>query len=63
MPDLAGFHVQEIDLPQQKTFHKERIGKRVYNCVTWSQYVMYPQMTGTLKVPPLTFHGVIQGTK
>ena len=60
MPDLAGFHVQEIDLPQQKTFHKERIGKRVYNCVTWSQYVMYPQMTGTLKVPPLTFHGVIQ---
>ena len=57
---MAGFHVQEIDLPQQKTFHKERIGKRVYNCVTWSQYVMYPQMTGTLKVPPLTFHGVIQ---
>ena len=60
MPDLAGFHVQEIDLPQQKTFHKERIGSRVYNCVTWSQYVMYPQMTGTLNVPPLTFHGVVQ---
>ena len=60
MPDLVGFHVQEVDLPQQKTFHKERIGKRLYNCVTWSQYVMYPQMTGTLQVPPLTFHGVIQ---
>ena len=60
MPDLAGFHVQEIDLPQQKTFHKERIGKRIYNCVTWSEYVMYPQMTGTLKVPPLTFHGIVQ---
>ena len=60
MPDLVGFHVQEVDLPQQKTFHKERIGKRLYNCVTWSQYVMYPQITGTLKVPPLTFHGVIQ---
>ena len=54
MPDLAGFHVQEIDLPQQKTFHRERIGNRVYNCVTWSEYVMYPQMTGTLKVPSLT---------
>lgn len=60
MPDLVGFHVQEVDLPQQKTFHKERIGKRLYNCVTWSQYVMYPQMTGTLQVPPLTFHGIIQ---
>lgn len=60
MPDLAGFHVQEIDLPQQKTFHRERIGNRVYNCVTWSEYVMYPQMTGTLKVPSLTFHGIIQ---
>ena len=60
MPDLVGFHVQEVDLPQQKTFHKERIGKRLYNCVTWSQYVMYPQMTGTLQVPSLTFHGVIQ---
>ena len=60
MPDLVGFHVQEVDLPQQKTFHKERIGKRLYNCVTWSQYVMYPQMTGTLNVPPLTFHGIIQ---
>lgn len=31
------------------------------NCVSLGiQYVMYPQMTGTLKVPPLTFHGVIQ---
>ncbi len=60
MPDLAGFHVQEIPLPQQKSFHRERVGKRVYNCVTWSEYVMYPQMTGTLRVPPLTFHGVIQ---
>ena len=60
MPDLSGFHVQEIDLPQQKTFHKERVGKRIYNCVTWSEYVMYPQVTGTLRVPPLTFHGIIQ---
>lgn len=60
MPDLTGFHVQEVNLPQQKTFHKERVGNRVYNCVTWSKYVMYPQMTGTLKVPALTFHGLVQ---
>ena len=60
MPDLAGFHVQEVSLPQQKTFHKERLNGRVYSTVTWSEYVMYPQMTGVLKIPALTFKGLIQ---
>lgn len=60
MPDLVGFHVQEINLPQQKSFHKERVKNKVYNTVTWSQYVIYPQMTGILKVPSLTFKGIVQ---
>lgn len=59
MPDLDGFHTQKVKLPQQKTFSKERIGNRTYKTVTWSQYVMYPQMTGKLVVPPITFHGVV----
>ncbi len=59
MPDLAGFHVQEVQLPQQKTFHKERLNGRTYNCVTWSEYVMYPQMTGSLKIPSITFKGLV----
>lgn len=59
MPDLKGFHVQEVPQPQQKSFHTETIGGRTYRCVTWSQYVMYPQMTGTLEIPSITFKGTI----
>lgn len=59
MPDLTGFHTQEVKLPQQKTFHKESLNGKVYNCVTWSQYVMYPQMTGQLEIPAITFKGVV----
>lgn len=59
MPDLKGFHTQEVQLPQQKTFHTETINGRPYKCVTWSQYVMYPQMTGKLEIPSLTFHGIV----
>ena len=59
MPDLKGFHTQEIPLPQQKTFHQESVNGRVYNCVTWSQYVMFPQMSGKLTIPSLTFNGIV----
>lgn len=59
MPDLTGFHTQEIPLPQQKSFHIERVNGRPYRCVTWSQYVMYPQMTGKLEIPSITFNGTV----
>ena len=59
MPDLTGFHTQEIPLPQQKSFHVEQVNGRPYRCVTWSQYVMYPQMTGKLEIPSITFKGIV----
>ena len=59
MPDLTGFHTQEVKLPQQKSFHIENVNGRNYRCVTWSQYVMYPQMTGKLEIPSITFHGIV----
>lgn len=59
MPDLTGFHTQEVKLPQQKSFHVESVNGRPYRCVTWSQYVMYPQMTGKLEIPSITFHGIV----
>lgn len=59
MPDLKGFHTQEVKLPQQKSFHIERVGGKNYRCVTWSQYVMYPQMTGSLQIPSIVFKGVV----
>lgn len=59
MPDLNGFHTQEIPLPQQKSFHVENVNGRPYNCVTWSQYVMFPQLSGKLEIPALTFKGIV----
>ena len=59
MPDLNGFHSQEVELPQQKSFHVENVNGRNYRCVTWSQYVMYPQMTGKLEIPSITFKGIV----
>lgn len=59
MPDLKGFHTQEVKLPQQKNFHMETFRGKTYNTVTWSQYIMYPQMTGSLKIPSITYHGII----
>lgn len=59
MPDLKGFHTQEVTLPQQKSFSVERLNGRAYRTVTWSQYVMYPQMTGKLQIPSIDFNGVV----
>lgn len=59
MPDLNGFHTQEVPLPQQKSFHVETVNGRTYNCVTWSQYVMFPQMSGKLEIPSITFKGIV----
>ena len=59
MPDLKGFHTQEIPLPREKSFVVEQFNGRNYKTVTWSQYVMFPQMTGKLQIPPITFNGVV----
>ena len=55
MPDLDGFHTQEITLPQQKTLKYERVNGRNYGTVVWSQYVLFPQKTGKLVVPAINF--------
>ncbi len=59
MPELTGFHVQELPLPQQKSFKIETVNGKQYRTVTWSQYVMFPQKTGTLEVPALTYKGTV----
>lgn len=59
MPDLKGFHTQEVELPQQKTFSLEHYNGRNYNTTVWSQYVLFPQQSGKLEVPSITFEGVI----
>ena len=59
MPDLKGFHTQEIELPQQKTFSLEHYKGRNYHATVWSQYVLFPQQTGKLEIPSITFEGVV----
>lgn len=59
MPDLKGFHTQEVPLPQQKSFSVEQLNGRAYRTVTWSQYVMFPQLTGKLQIPSITFNGIV----
>ncbi len=55
MPDLDGFHTQEIQLPQQKSLTMENVNGRNYGTVIWSKYVLFPQKTGRLTVPSITF--------
>ena len=59
MPDLKSFYSQEVDLPQQKSFSLETVNGRPYRTCTWSQYVMFPQMTGKLQIPSITFEAIV----
>lgn len=59
MPDLKSFYTQEVDLPQQKSFTIENVNGRAYRTCTWSQYVMFPQTTGKLQIPAITFEGIV----
>ena len=59
MPDLKNFHVQEVELPQQKEFNLEHYNGRNYQTVVWSQFVLFPQHSGELEIPATTFEGVI----
>lgn len=59
MPDLKGFHTQEVELPAQKTFSLEHYNGRNYNTTVWWQYVLFPQQSGTMEIPSITFEGVV----
>ncbi|MDE5947252.1 MAG: BatD family protein, partial [Prevotella sp.] len=55
MPDLKGFYTQEIKLPQPRTGQLEIVNGRQYNTLTICQYVMFPQKSGKLDIPSITF--------
>ena len=59
MPDLKSFYTHEVSLPTQKSFSIETFNGRPYRTTTWSQYVMFPQMTGKLQIPSITFEGIV----
>ncbi len=59
MADLKSFYTREVPLPQEKQFKIEMLNGKPYRTVTWQQYVMFPQATGKLEVPSLTYEGVV----
>lgn len=58
MPDLKGFHTQEVEL-QRGEPTLEHYNGRNYNTIVWSQYVLFPQQTGKLEIPSINFEGVV----
>jgi len=55
MPQLDGFHVQELDTKAQMSLKYERVNGRNYGTAVWRQYILYPQKTGKLTIPAITF--------
>ena len=60
MPDLKGFHMQEVDLPTNKEFTLEHYRGRNYKTLVWRQFVLFPQQTGTLEIPSITYEATIR---
>ena len=59
MSDLKGFHMQEVELPRQKSWGLEHYNGRNYQTMIWKQYVLFPQQTGKLEIPAITFDATI----
>ncbi len=59
LADLKNFYTREVPLPPEKHFVQERFNGRVYNTVVWQQYVMFPQATGKLEIPSVTYDGIV----
>lgn len=59
MPTLDGFQIQEVPLPRTKEFQLEQYNGRNYRSVVWSQYLLFPQKSGKLTIPSITYEGVV----
>ena len=59
MPELDGFHVQEINRQRQPELKMEHYNGKNYGTVVWSQYVVFPQQTGTLTIPAIKYEATV----
>lgn len=59
LPTLDGFQIQEMPLPRNKEFKLEQHNGRNYRTVIWSQYVLFPQKSGELVIPSITYEGLV----
>ena len=60
MPDLKGFMVKEVPLPNQKQFSIDTYKGQNYYTTVWCQYIMYPQQVGKLTIPSIKFEGEVE---
>ena len=55
MPQIDGCHVQELDRAAQMSLKYERVNGRNYGTAVWKQHVIFPQKTGKITIPSITF--------
>ena len=64
IPKLDGFHVQELNRQHQLQLKMEHYNGRNYGTIVFSQYVVFPQQTGTLTIPEIKYEvPVLQQTR
>ncbi|MCD7973822.1 MAG: BatD family protein [Candidatus Azobacteroides sp.] len=59
LPDFEGFLMQDIELPQNKSWQIENINGLNYKTVVLRQYILYPQRSGTLTIESAKLDAVV----
>lgn len=62
MPELDGFHCQELNNKAQLSLHYEHYKGRNYGTAIWRQYVLFPQKSGKLHIPSISFDAEVEIT-
>ena len=59
-PDLEGFTVQEIDIPQNAETSLEKIDNYTYSAYPIRQWLLFPQHSGNIVVKPASLTAVVR---
>lgn len=62
MPELDGFHCQELNSKAQMSLKYERYNGRNYGTAIWRQYVLFPQKSGKMTIPSISFDAEVEVT-
>ena len=59
VPELKGFNIHEIELPQPRQFELEHYKGHNYHTLVWRQFVLFPQQTGKIEIPAMDYEAVV----
>ena len=60
LPDQTPFYIKELGDPnQERSIQREVYNGRYYTTLVWRQYVLFPQQTGHLRIPPVQFEATV----